>query len=819
MNLNQEAYSSRTAALFQSVLQFAAQMGHDFIGSEHVLWGVAKEGGAAARVLKNHGLEADLIAAYVQQSGGNTANTGGMRVLQFSGEMEKIIKNAGKLAEETHCEKIDPEHLLIGVLRERKNAACQLILSLDLDPDSIAQELTARMQSAGWETKPEQNKASKTLDRFSRDLTAAAQSGKLDPMIGRESEAERLVQVLSRRTKNNPVLIGEPGVGKTAVAEGLAQRIVEGRVPKNLKEKRILSLDLTGMISGTRFRGDFEERIQAFLDDAIKAGDVILFLDELHMLVGAGAGSGEGTMDAANIFKPVLGRGELQVIGATTLKEYRKHIEKDAALERRFQPVMVEQPTREDSIQILMGLRERYESFHELTITDDAVTAAVELSERYIQDRFLPDKAIDLLDEAAARIRTRGITVPPHLQALDEEIGSIQNAKLEAAAAQEYERAASLRDHKADLERQLKEKQDEWQRTQGSRVDAEDVAEVVSAWTKIPATMLTQDESERLLRLEDELHKRVIGQDEAVTAVAQAIRRGRTGVAEPNRPTGSFLFLGPTGVGKTELCRALAEVMFQDEESIIRLDMSEYMERHTVSRLIGSPPGYVGYDEGGQLTERVRRKPYSIVLFDEIEKAHPDVWNTLLQIMDDGRLTDAQGRVVSFKNTIIAMTSNIGAREITGKVSLGFSRIEESGETRSAGLIKSRVMDEVKKTFPPEFLNRLDETIVFHQLGKEHVRTIARNLTDRLVGRMAQRDICLVVEDSAVDILADKGFDPDYGARPLRRAIQSVLETKVAQKMLEDGLSTGDKITVSGKDGEIFLRAQTRQTAGKLVDA
>ena len=645
------------------------------------------------------------------------------------------------------------------------------------------------------------------MEKYGTDVTEKAREGSYDPMIGREEVIERLIQILSRRTKNNPVLIGEPGVGKTAVVEGLAQRIAEGTIPGNLKDKKIISLDLVGMLSGTRFRGDFEERMQKFLEEAEADGDTILFIDELHMIMGAGAGASE-SMDAANILKPVLARGGLQVIGATTLKEYRQHIEKDAAFERRFQPVPVEEPGRADAVSILMGLRGKYEAFHGLKITDEAVKAAVDLSDRYIQDRFLPDKAVDLMDEAASRIRTRGLTTPPCLTELDQEIRKVRSEKKQAAKVQEYERAAVLRDRQAALEKELEEKQSQWRKTQCGEVTAENIAEVVSAWTKIPVTMLTEDETQQLRSLEKTLHTRVIGQDDAVTAVARAIRRGRTGVADPDRPIGSFLFLGPTGVGKTELCRALAQVMFHDENAMIRLDMSEYMEQYTVSKLIGSPPGYVGYDEGGQLTELVRKKPYSIILFDEIEKAHPDVWNSLLQILDDGRLTDAQGRTVSFKNTIIVMTSNIGAREITGKSSLGFARNDASEEQRREETIKSRVMEAVKMTFRPEFINRLDEVIVFHPLKQEDVRKIAYIQVEKLTERMEKQGIHLNVEDSAIELLAEKGYDPAFGARPLKRTIQSLLQNAVADEILDERPSDRDELVVTGADGKVEVNVK-----------
>ena len=718
MEINLNAFSKRSMQIFQSALRFVTHMGHGFIGSEHFLWALAQDQGSAGRALRKNGLDKNLIEEYLHQYDLDAKAGGSYRAVQISEEAEQVIHLAERRAERRGREKLEPEDLLRGILDAGECAACQLLHSLETDPEEIRRDLgdrtvpaaavkTDHVSGAGTagdgedpDGEEEGQEEESTLEKYGTDVTEKAKEGAYDPMIGREDVIERMIQILSRRTKNNPVLTGEPGVGKTAVVEGLAQRIAEGRIPANLRDKRIVSMDPVGMLSGTRFRGDFEERMKSFIEEAESEGDVILFIDELHMIMGAGAGSSE-TMDAANILKPVLARGGLQVIGATTQKEYRQYIEKDAAFERRFQPVEVVEPDKENAVKILAGLRKKYEEFHGLKITDAAVKAAVDLSERYIQDRFLPDKAVDLMDEAASRIKTRGLTTPPYLLQLDEEVKRTKKAKKKAADAQEYEQAAVLRDRQIELEKELDKKQAAWQKEQCSIVDAEDIAEVVSAWTKIPVTMLTADEAENLRSLEETLHKRVIGQDEAVTAVAKAIRRGRTGVADPERPIGSFLFLGPTGVGKTELCRALAEVMFHDENAMIRLDMSEYMEQYTVSKLIGSPPGYVGYDEGGQLTEMVRKKPYSIVLFDEIEKAHPDVWNSLLQILDDGRLTDAQGRTVSFKNTIIVMTSNIGAREITGKSSLGFAKNEASEETRRDENIRTRVMEAVKQTFRP----------------------------------------------------------------------------------------------------------------------
>ena len=813
MEINLNLFGKRMMKVFQSALRFVSYMGHGFIGSEHLLWALSQDTGAAGRALRRNGLDRNLIEEYLRQYDFDANAGGSFHGVQVSGEAEEVLHLAEQRAKAQGHENVEPEDLLRGILDAGECAASQLILSLKADPEEIRSDLgpgntpVIPETADGVSEEGEEQEEEKVLEKFGTDVTRKAREGKYDPMIGREDVIERMIQVLSRRTKNNPVLTGEPGVGKTAVVEGLAQRIAEGRVPANLKDKKIISLDLVGMLSGARFRGDFEERMKTFLEEAERNGNVILFIDELHMIMGAGAGASE-TMDAANILKPVLARGGLQVIGATTLKEYRRHIEKDAAFERRFQPVTVEEPDKEDAVRILMGLKGRYETYHGLTITEKAVRAAVELSDRYIQDRFLPDKAVDLMDEAASRIKTRGMTTPPYLLQLENEIRATEKEKKKAADAQEYEKAAVLRDRQNELSKGLADWQEQWKKEQCSRVDAEDIAEVVSAWTKIPVTMLAEDESERLRTLENTLHRRVIGQDEAVSAVARAIRRGRTGVADPERPIGSFLFLGPTGVGKTELCRAIAQVMFHDEDAMIRLDMSEYMEQYTVSKLIGSPPGYVGYDEGGQLTEMVRRKPYSIILFDEIEKAHPDVWNTLLQILDDGRLTDAQGRTVSFKNTIIVMTSNIGAREITGKSSLGFARNEENEEDRREQNIRSRVMEAVKMTFRPEFINRLDEVIVFHPLKQEDVRKIAYLQVEKLSERMRRQGIRLKVEESAVELLAEKGYDPAYGARPLKRTIQSMLQNAVADEILEAKPSDRDELVVTGGDGRVKVTVQ-----------
>ena len=797
MKVNLEVYSQSGLQIFQNALKFAARMGHGYLGSEHLLWALAKEGGRSALLLKQYGLDDKLVEEYIRRYDGSAAGIKA-RAIQISGEADEVLGQAQTAAKARGHEKTGPEDILAGILSTGECAAVQLLWSLGVNTEEMKKELPVGEEEYAAEeetvhTQEEEEEGESYLEKYGSDMTRKAEEGQFDPVIGRDDVVERLVQVLSRRTKNNPVLIGDPGVGKTAVVEGLAQRIASGRIPLNLKHKKIIAVDLVGMISGTRFRGDFEERMKAFLGEAQEDEDIILFIDELHTIMGAGAGTSEA-MDAANILKPVLARGDLQIIGATTGNEYRQHIEKDAALERRFQPVSVEEPDIEDTVEILEGLKKRYEDFHGLTITDEAVRAAAQLSARYIQDRFLPDKAIDLLDEAASRIRTRGMTEPPQLQELDDQIAATQKEKKAAAQAQAYERAAVLRDRQNELERTLKERQEAWQKSQKKAVDAQDIAAVVAAWTGIPVTMLTMDEKERLRSLE------------------AVIRRGRTGVADPGRPMGSFLFLGPTGVGKTELCRALAQAMFQDENAMIRLDMSEYMESYTVSKLIGSPPGYVGHDEGGQLTEQVRKHPYSIVLFDEIEKAHPDVWNALLQILDDGRLTDSQGRTVSFKNTVIVLTSNVGARDILGKKSLGFVRTDRDEKAQREENIRSRVMEEVKRTFQPEFLNRLDEIIVFHQLEEKDVRQIAGHMTEQFARRLEGQGVHLQITEQAVDVLAQVGFDPVYGARPLRRAIQSALQNKVADKLLEEDFDTDEVIVVDAKEGELCLTVSGKES-------
>ena len=814
--MRENKFTPRAEEALRLAQEAAEEMGHGYVGSEHLLLGLMREEeGIAHRVMTEYGLTDEMICSILQRTVG-TGLAGAAPSQGLTPRAKSIVELAVSESIRTNCTYIGTEHLLMGILREGNNMALRVLRTVGVDPRKMYASVVKKLNesprtvtSGAATSNKEEGKKSKTLSEFTRDLNEAAREGKLDPVIGREQEVQRVIQILSRRTKNNPVLIGEPGVGKTAIAEGLAQRIVSADVPEELLDKKILSLDLSGMVAGTKYRGEFEERIKNTLAEVKQAGNVILFIDELHTIVGAG--SAEGAVDAANIIKPALGRGEIRVIGATTLDEYRKYIEKDAALERRFQPVTVGEPTAETSVEILKGLRDKYEAHHKLTITDEAIEAAVMLSSRYINDRFLPDKAIDLMDEAASQVRMKAESASPDLKSLEEKIAALHREKAEAIAAQDFEKAAQLRDIEKNYTEQVEIERDKWhrqmQQNRGS-VTADDIAAVVAGWTGIPVTRLTEDEGQRLLRLEDTLHERVVGQDEAVTAVAKAIRRGRVGLKDPKRPIGSFLFLGPTGVGKTELCKTLAEAMFGDENAMIRIDMSEYMEKHTVSRLIGSPPGYVGHEEGGQLTEKVRRKPYSVVLFDEIEKAHEDVWNILLQILEDGIVTDSQGRRVDFKNTVIVMTSNVGAKNITAAdtARLGFDGGEqENDEAKRFARIREAVMAELKRTFRPEFLNRIDETIVFRQLDEEDIRKIARRMLEVTGGRMAQQGITLQADDDAVAALAKDGFDAQYGARPLRRAIQNTVEDAVAELMLEGKLVDGDTAHVRLKDGKVVI--------------
>ena len=794
----------------------AQDMGHNYIGSEHVLFGLLSEGsGVAFNVLNKLGVTADAYEKLMREKIGTSSPTT-LSTAYFTPRTKRILQMAKLAASKLGSNYVGTEHLLIAIIEDGESFAVRFLQMLGVEPQRVVNELSAAL-SEGYAidkqsgapypgAEPGEKEGGSALEKFGRDLTKMAAEGKIDPVIGRQTEIERVIQILSRRTKNNPVLIGEPGVGKTAVAEGLALKIHEGEVPELLKNKRLISLDLTGMVAGSKYRGDFEERIKAAIDEVKKDGNVILFIDELHTIIGAG--SAEGSTDAANILKPALARGDFQVIGATTINEYRQHIEKDAALERRFQPVHVGEPTEEEAVQILEGLKDRYEAHHKVQITDEAIESAVKLSSRYIADRYLPDKAIDLVDEAASRVRLRTFTAPEDLQELEKRIKEVELDKAAAVNEQDFERAAELRDKQKTLSDTLEQKKNEWtahNERSNSVVKAEDIAEIVAMWTGIPVVQLTQEESERLLKLEETLHQRVIGQDEAVTAVSKAIRRGRVGLKDKNRPIGSFIFLGPTGVGKTELCKALAEAMFGDEKAMIRLDMSEYMEKHTISRLVGSPPGYVGFDEGGQLTEAVRRKPYSVLLFDEIEKAHPDVFNMLLQILDDGRLTDAHGKVVSFKNTIIIMTSNIGARLITEKQQerLGFATAGETDAAeRDFERTKELVMGELKKVFRPEFINRVDDIIVFHKLLHEDIQRIAGKMLEGLQKQLSDMEIAVEFTPAAVEAVANAGFDPIYGARPLRRAIRSKIEDPVSERMLEGVMQAGKSYVCDFKDGQ-----------------
>ncbi len=816
---HENQFTPRAEEALRLAQEAAEEMGHGYVGTEHILLGLMREeDGIAHRVMREYGMTEDMICTVLERSVGKGLS-GAAPSQGLTPRAKSAVELAVSEAMRMGAGYIGTEHLLLGLLREGSNMAIRVLDTVGIDPkkmySSVVQKINEGPRAAANNNMPvshrEEGKKGKTLAEFSRDLTESARQGKLDPVIGREKEIQRVIQILSRRTKNNPVLIGEPGVGKTAIAEGLAQRIAAADVPEELLDKRVLSLDLSGMVAGTKYRGEFEERIKKTIDEVKKAGNVILFIDELHTIVGAG--SAEGAVDAANILKPALSRGEIRVVGATTLNEYRKYIEKDAALERRFQPVTVGEPTAEATIEILKGLRDKYEAHHKLTITDEAIESAVRLSVRYINDRFLPDKAIDLMDEAASRVRMDAESASPELKSLEEKIAALRREKAEVIAAQDYERAAQLRDIEQNYVEQVEIERENWRKNLAvnrGTVGEEDIAKVVAGWTGIPVTRLTEDESQRMLKLEEVLHKRVVGQEEAVTAVAKAIRRSRVGLKDPKRPIGSFLFLGPTGVGKTELCKALAEAMFGNEGDMIRIDMSEYMEKHTVSRLVGSPPGYVGHEEGGQLTEKVRRKPYSVVLFDEIEKAHEDVWNILLQILEDGIVTDSQGRRVDFKNTIIVMTSNVGARNITAADKpLGFDgREADTDESARFERIKQAVMEELRRTFKPEFLNRIDETIVFRQLTEEDIRRIAQRMLEITGKRMAQQNITLLADEEAVATLAKDGFDPQYGARPLRRAIQNEVEDAVAEQMLEGKLLSGDTARICLRDGKVAIEKE-----------
>ena len=822
-----ERFTQRASTAITKAHDAALGMGHSYVGTEHLLLGIIREGeGLGARILTDNALTDAVLTRMVTETVGR--GVPGAPEQGLSPRARHVIELAAEDANRLgHCY-VGTEHILMGILREADSAGARIIVAAGGDLNKIYTDIMDVFGRPEYKPRPQQSTPrsqtrraadTKTLDQYGRDLTELAAGGKMDPVIGRDREIEHAIQILSRRSKNNPVLIGEPGVGKTAVAEGLAQRISDGNVPEDLRNKRIVSVDLTAMLAGTKYRGDFEERVKCVLHEVQRAGNVILFIDELHTIVGAG--SAEGAIDAANILKPALGRDELQIIGATTLEEYRKYIEKDAALERRFQPVRIAEPTPEQSLLILRGLRERLEAHHRLHITDDALRKAITLSVRYIGDRWLPDKAIDLVDEAASRVRMQALVQPERVHALEMQLTNTTADMESAVRAQNFERAARLRDREQKLRTELEQLRTEleqlrsqWEQTHAGPVRAvtgEDVAEIVSLWTGIPVAGITSSESKQLLQMEASLRHRVVGQEEAVHAVSNAIRRSRVGLGDPNRPIGSFLFLGPTGVGKTELCRALAEALFGDEKALIRVDMSEYMERHSVSRLIGSPPGYIGHEEGGQLTEKVRRKPYSVVLFDEIEKAHEDVFNLLLQVMEDGQLTDSLGRKVNFRNAVVVMTSNVGAKAITdSRRSLGFTQQTGEGAGRTDAEIRSMVMSDLKKTFRPEFLNRVDDIIVFHKLTRANIRQIAQKLLDTVNTRMERAGVELQVPDAALDALSATGYDPVYGARPLRRAIQSTIADQAAGMLLDGTLRQGDVVTAEVHDGKIIL-TKTRE--------
>lgn len=783
----------------------AIRIGHNNIGTEHILLGLVREGeGIAAKALLALGLSPEKIQKEVEALIGRGTEVA--QTVHYTPRAKKVIELSMDEARKLGHSYVGTEHILLGLIREGEGVAARVLnnlgVSLNKARQQVLQLLGSNESSSGHQGGAAANANTPTLDSLARDLTAIAREGRLDPVIGRSKEIQRVIEVLSRRTKNNPVLIGEPGVGKTAIAEGLAQQIINNEVPETLRDKRVMTLDMGTVVAGTKYRGEFEDRLKKVMDEIRQAANIILFIDELHTLIGAGGA--EGAIDASNILKPSLARGELQCIGATTLDEYRKYIEKDAALERRFQPIQVDEPSAEESVQILKGLRDRYEAHHRVSITDDAIEAAVKFSDRYITDRFLPDKAIDLIDEAASKVRLRSYTAPPNLKELEQKLEEVRKEKDAAVQSQEFEKAASLRDSEQRLREQLEDTKRQWKEKQGkenSEVTVEDIANVVSTWTRIPVSKLAQTETDKLLNLENILHDRLIGQEEAVVAVAKAVRRARAGLKDPKRPIGSFIFLGPTGVGKTELARALAESMFGDEDAMIRIDMSEYMEKHSTSRLVGSPPGYVGYEEGGQLTEKVRRKPYSVILLDEVEKAHPDVFNILLQVLEDGRLTDSKGRTVDFRNTIVIMTSNVGADALKRGKHLGFNVQDENAQYKD---MKGRVMEELKKSFRPEFLNRIDEIIVFHPLEKKHIKEIVILMLNQLKKRLIEQEIDLELTDIAIEQIADKGFDPEYGARPLRRAIQKHVEDRLSEELLKGTIEKGQKVVLDA-EGESFV--------------
>lgn len=798
-------FTERAQKVLSLAQEEAVRLGHNNIGTEHILLGLVFEGeGIAAKALIALGLDLEKIQREVETMIGK--GQGKPLNIAYTPRAKKVIELSMDEARKLGHTYVGTEHILLGLIREGEGVAARVLNNLGISLNKARQQVLQLLGSSEFMS-PQQGgmegASTPTLDGLARDLTVSAKEGKLDPVIGRSKEIDRVIQVLSRRTKNNPVLIGEPGVGKTAVAEGLAQRIVDGEIPETLRGKRVMTLDMGTVVAGTKYRGEFEDRLKKIMDEIRQAGNVILFIDELHTLIGAGGA--EGAIDASNILKPALARGDLQCVGATTLDEYRKYIEKDAALERRFQPIRVEQPTPEETILILRGLRDRYEAHHRVKITDEAIEQAVKLSDRYITDRFLPDKAIDLIDEAASKVRLSSYTVPPELKLLEQKLDEVKKEKDASVQSQEFEKAASLRDKEQKIREELETTRNQWKQDQGkadSEVTAEDIAHIVSEWTGVPVQKMAQEESERLLNMESILHNRVIGQEEAVKSISRAIRRARAGLKDPKRPIGSFIFLGPTGVGKTELARALAEAMFGDEDAMIRIDMSEYGEKHTTSRLVGSPPGYVGYDEGGQLTEKVRRKPYSVVLFDEIEKAHPEVFNVLLQVLEDGRLTDGKGRTVDFRNTVIIMTSNVGASTIK-KTSLGFTTGDAAKNDYDH--MKKNVMEELKKTFRPEFLNRIDDVIVFHALREEHLKEIVELMLQELRTRLEEQEIRFELTPDAISYLTKEGMDLTYGARPLRRSIQKHIENQLSEALLLGTVKPGNTVNIDVEDGELTI--------------
>ncbi|MDA8212884.1 MAG: ATP-dependent Clp protease ATP-binding subunit [Clostridia bacterium] len=824
-------FTERAQKVLMLAQDEARRLNYNYVGTEQLLLGLIVEGeGIAAKALQSLGISLESVRTEVEKIVGK--GEGPVKgEIGLTPRAKKVLELSFDEARRLGHNYIGTEHLLLGLIREGEGVAARVLQNLGANLDRVRNQVlrllgglvspggTANAGAAGHhQAKPQAS--TPTLNEFGRDLTDMARESKLDPVVGRENEIERVIQVLSRRTKNNPCLIGEPGVGKTAIAEGLAQRIVEGKVPETLLNKRVVTLDLASVVAGSKFRGEFEERLKKVTDEIRQAQNIILFIDELHTLIGAGAA--EGAIDAANILKPALARGELQCIGATTLDEYRKHIEKDPALERRFQPIKVGEPTVEEAMEILRGLRDRYEAHHRVKISDEAIEAAVKLSDRYITDRFMPDKAIDLIDEAASRVRLRSFVAPPDLKEKEKELEKIQKEKEAAVLGQEFEKAAQLRDTEQRLKEELEQRKVDWNNEkvgERSTVTDEDIAHIVASWTGVPVKKLAEEESTRLLNMEKILHERVIGQDDAVKAVSRAIRRARAGLKDPKRPIGSFIFLGPTGVGKTELGRALAEALFGDEDAMVRIDMSEYMEKHAVSRLVGAPPGYIGHDEGGQLTEAVRRKPYSVVLLDEVEKAHPEVFNILLQVLEDGRLTDTRGRTVDFRNTVIIMTSNVGASTLKRESVMGFNAKNVAAADYEK--MKERVMDSLKHTFRPEFLNRIDETIVFHALEKEHIKEIINLMLSTLAKRLKDSEITIEVTDAAKDVLIEKGYDPAFGARPLRRSIQRMVEDELSEEMLKGAFATGDTVVVDAQDGKIALKkkGKGRKKADKQAES